>query len=331
MRRIGAMGTAAALALSLGLGLAAEGSAQGKVKLRIGTHVSIAAHTIMQKRPDLLRNHGKSYEVEWIRFAGGGDAMPALAAGKVDGCLLTPHPFANAVQKARLPLVIVHQLLSFGKDGHYDDATIVRADAGITRVEDLRGKIVGVNAIGGTSDIGIRIMLRKHGLDPEKDVTVVEGRPPHLPAMVRDGKVHAATVFQPFFEEAFAKGDLKVLFRASDIYGGGTDYVFQVFNAEFARANAQSVRDYVADYLAAVNWGLDNRAEAVKLYAETWKLPVPVVDGYLLTRKDYQVRRDGKVEPRDIQIVLDELARHGFIAEPLQVAKFVDPSFLPGR
>lgn len=317
-----------AAGLCAALAIAGTASAQEKVKIRIGTHISISAHLFMQKKPDILKNYGKTYEVEWVRFAGSGDAMPALVAGKIDGCLATPFPMANAINQSRVPVLIVHQLLSFGFDGHYDDATVVRADGGIKTVADLKGKTFGVNAIGGTLDMGVRIMARKAGLNPDKDLTVVEARPPFLAGMVRDNKIQAATLFQPFFEEAMGKGDLKVLYQSSDIYGGPTDYVFMAFDEKFVKAHPQALRDYIADYLRAVNWSLDNRADAVKIYAEEWKLPQPVVDSYLLTKKDYLVRRDGRVDAKHIQPVVDSLAANGFI-QKFDVAKYLDLSYLP--
>ena len=301
--------------------------AQAVTKIRIGTHISISAHLFMQKKPEILKNFGKSYDVEWVRFSGSGDAMPALVAGKLDGCLATPFPMANAINQSRVPVTIVHQLLSFGFDGYYDDYAVVRADSGINKVADLKGKVFGVNAIGGTVEQGVRIIAKKNGL-ADGDLTIVEARPPFLAGMVRDNKIQAAVLFQPFYEEAAAKGDLKVLYRASDIYGGPTDYVFMAFEDKFLKANAKAVRDYVEDYLIAVNWALDNRAEAVKIYAEQWKLPVPVVDSYLLTKKDYLVRRDGKVAAKDIQRVVDALASNGFIS-PFDVSKVLDLSYLP--
>ena len=306
----------------------ASARAQGVTKIRIGTHISISAHLFMQKKPELLKNMGKSYDVEWVRFSGSGDAMPALVAGKLDACLATPFPMANAINQSRVPVTIVHQLLSFGFDGYYDDFTVVRADSGINKVSDLKGKVFGINAVGGTVEQGMRIIAKKNGLNPDRDITFVEARPPFLATMVRDNKIQAATLFQPFLEEAMAKGDLKVLYKNSDIYGGPTDYVFMAFDDKFLKANPKAVRDYIEDYLIAVNWALDNRAEAVRIFAEQWKLPLPVVDSYLLTKKDYLVRRDGKLAAKDIQPIVDALAANGFIAA-FDVSKFVDLSYLP--
>ena len=157
---------------------------------------------------------------------------------------------------------------------------------------------------------------------------MVEARPPFLAGMVRDNKIQAATLFQPFYEDAMAKGDLKVLYTTSDIFGGPTDYVFMAFEEKFLKANERAVRDYVEDYLRAVNWALDNRAEAVKIYSEEWKIPLAVVDSYLLTKKDYLVRRDGRLDAKNIQPVVDALAANKYITG-FDVNKYMNLSLLP--
>ena len=50
---------------------------------------------------------------------------------------------------------------------------VFMAPADVTDVQDLRGKKIGVSAIGSSSDIATRVMLRQVGLDTQSDVTIV--------------------------------------------------------------------------------------------------------------------------------------------------------------
>src|ERR1041385_2597609 len=43
----------------------------------------------------------------------------------------------------------------------------------ITAPEQLKGKTAGVNRLGSTSDLGLRLALRKLGVDPDKDVKII--------------------------------------------------------------------------------------------------------------------------------------------------------------
>ncbi|HEX6174981.1 MAG TPA: ABC transporter substrate-binding protein [Candidatus Binatia bacterium] len=44
----------------------------------------------------------------------------------------------------------------------------------IKSIEDLRGKAVGVTRFGSSTDFTIRYLLRKHGLNPDRDVTMIQ-------------------------------------------------------------------------------------------------------------------------------------------------------------
>jgi NitT/TauT family transport system substrate-binding protein len=50
---------------------------------------------------------------------------------------------------------------------------VFMAPSSIGTVEELKGKKIGVSNVGSSSDIATRVMLRKFGIDPEKDVTIV--------------------------------------------------------------------------------------------------------------------------------------------------------------
>src|SRR5205814_3005645 len=57
----------------------------------------------------------------------------------------------------------------------------------IRRVEDLRGKIIGIGRFGAAADWGLRLILRKLGINENKDVQIIQagggGPSTRLPAM----------------------------------------------------------------------------------------------------------------------------------------------------
>src|SRR4029450_3506388 len=68
----------------------------------------------------------------------------------------------------------------------------------INRMEDLKGKVFGTTRFGTQSDLASRIALRRHGLDPERDITMVQtGGPAETVSAMRTGKVHAAAITPP--------------------------------------------------------------------------------------------------------------------------------------
>ena len=82
--------TIVALAACAGLALALPGGAQAqdRAKIRIGTHISISAHLFMQRKPEITKHLGKTYEAEWVRFS---------------GCLLYTSPSPRDVEESRMP------------------------------------------------------------------------------------------------------------------------------------------------------------------------------------------------------------------------------------
>jgi NitT/TauT family transport system substrate-binding protein len=44
----------------------------------------------------------------------------------------------------------------------------------IKTIEDLRGKAVGITRFGSSTDFTMRYLLRKHGLNPDRDVTLIQ-------------------------------------------------------------------------------------------------------------------------------------------------------------
>ncbi len=102
--------------------------------------------------------------------------------------------FSNFVGAALagLPVRIVMSVM----DG--SDHVLVTS-ASIKRVEDLKGKIVGISSFGGTPHSEVVAILRKHGMNPEKDVTFLQiGGSSSRYQALESGSIHAAMLVPPF-------------------------------------------------------------------------------------------------------------------------------------
>lgn len=312
--------------LGLGVARAAE-----PVTFRIGTAIPDYAYAFFTERPDILKHYGKSYKIEWVKFTGSGGALSAFAAKKVDLSIMTILPLINAATKYRLDFKVIHSQQDHGVDGHFATTFMARADSGVRRIEDLKGKIAGVNVRGGVLDLALRIMLMKHGLKPDSDVTIVEGQFPHLGAMIRDKKIDLGSIIQPFYSREQKKGGLIDVFTTVDAFETAQPLSFRAAHGSVLKEHAAAVRDYVDDYLRTIAWGHDHREEAVRAYSKTWKIPEETLMDYFLTKKDTLYRRDGVVDVPLLQKVVETLVRTGFLKESVDVSKYVDLSFLPAK
>jgi NitT/TauT family transport system substrate-binding protein len=109
--------------------------------------------------------------------------------------------FSNFVGAALagLPVKIVMSVM----DG--SDHVLVTAPA-IKRVEDLKGKIVGISSFGGTPHSEVITILRKHGMS-EKDVTFLQiGGSSARYQSLEAGNIQAAMLVPPFNKIGHAKG-----------------------------------------------------------------------------------------------------------------------------
>ncbi len=94
----------------------------------------------------------------------------------------------------------------------YITRPMVVSSARITRVEDLRGKRIGLRELGGLSDRLLIVSLIKAGIDPQKDVEWVtdpsfaySDTPEHMD-ILRSGKADAITTGGKYTDELLREG-----------------------------------------------------------------------------------------------------------------------------
>ena len=317
---------AAMLAVSaIFLGNGATAARAEPVKLRIGYDV-IPVHIIpvIFKMPEFLKHYGKDYTIEFIRFKGSPLQVQALAAGEIDIAALAFSTFATSITTAHLPIKGIADLAQDGP--WYSQVFGVKKDSPITKIEDLKGKTVAVNAFGGATDMAARVMMVQHGLTPDKDVRIIEGSFGAMPAMVRAGKIDVGSFPAPIWVNAEKAGDIRPLFRQADALGV-QQFLLYAAKTDFIKANHKALVAYYEDYLRGLKAVLDpaNREHALNVMSEVSGAPVKnFQDWALLKGKDYFHSPDGRINTKALQNNIDALKKLGLLKDTLDVTPHID-------
>ncbi len=327
MRRIG---LTALLVVILTIGWFAPSGSPASPAIRLGWSVPAQTqHYVMMKRPDLLKHYGRLYTVEWTNFPGSTAIIQAIASSNLDGGGVSIVPVARTIEQKAADLRIVADIMS-ERPGAYQTTWVTLESTGITRIEDLRGKTMGVAGYGSTTDLLARAILRRHGIDPDRDVKRVEVPFPIMEATMRKGEIVAGELAQPFYANAKARGGVRDLFTAQEVLPV-LPLLVEVFTAEFIAKHPEAVKGFLEDYVVALDYARDpkNREEVIGLVADVTKQPRDVLRTFLLTSQDYAMAADGLPDGPAIQKTFDFLTEAGVLKGKLNAAAVIDLRYHP--
>jgi NitT/TauT family transport system substrate-binding protein len=201
------------------------------------------------------REEGLEVEVIFIRGAVG---MQALLGGSVDFTSASGSTIAAAVRGIPVKLVFIASAKP-----QFD----MVAQKDIRSMADLKGKFVGISSRGGAVDLLTQLMVQKHGLMPNKDVTslVIGGQEDTVLAL-RAGRIAAALLTPPrpliLAREGFNRigysGDYMPTYPSGGI--GVTD--------DTIKSKAAELQAFVKGSVRGLQFGRQNRTEARKIAAD---------------------------------------------------------------
>ena len=138
----------------------------------------------MAKEAGIFQRHG--LDVELVYIASGARAVQTLVGGSID------------VAEVGGPAGVDARLA--GADTIYVALPVTRvlvftvAAPQIQRIEDMRGKTIGVTRVGTVTDFFTRVYLRQNNLVPDKDVMIRQaGGLPEIVAALKAGQVEGGT------------------------------------------------------------------------------------------------------------------------------------------
>jgi NitT/TauT family transport system substrate-binding protein len=139
------------------------------------------------KDKGLLKKYG--LDVEIIAMQGGTQLVQAMIGGSIDFSVMGGAYLTGAMKGADLVMVATHM-------DKFPYSLIVKPS--IKRAEDLKGTKLAISRFGSSSDAGLRVSLQRSGINPDKDVTILQvGGQTERYAALKAGVVDGTVVIPP--------------------------------------------------------------------------------------------------------------------------------------
>jgi sulfonate transport system substrate-binding protein len=285
--------------------------------------------SIWLQKKDLAKHYGKSYVMAPEHFVGTPPMITALANNQIDIANLAYSTLGIAVGNAGLDdLRIISDEFQDGVPGYYSQEFMVLKESPIHKVEDLKGKVVATNAEGSAVDVAMKAMLHKHGLEPNRDYTVVEAPFPAMRAMLAEKKVDLIPAVLPFSYDPALQSIARDLFVQKDAVGV-TDMVVWEARKPFIDAHRAALVDFFEDTLRITRWYEDpaNHQAAMQILGDLVKRP-PAIFNWAFTHRD--VYHDPNLMPNldALQKNVDLTHDLGFTQSTIDVKKYSDLSIV---
>ena len=254
-----------------------------------------------------------------VNLGAGRNVITALAAGQVQfGSVST-----DSVVAAGLEGIDVVTIGTAEKERPF--YLVTRSD--ITSIDQLRGKIGGVPTVGtGLSYLAIATMLRKLGLDPTGDVTLVgiSGDPAVRLAALKAGKIDFALTTEPLQAR---KLGLNILFYVPDIVEGLPGNAYATAR-KYLEENKEIAKGFLKALTEAAKFFFENKEASKKILGEWLKEKDPEV-----LEQHYQdwIRVALKIPANNLEQVrniLEAMAPYTPKAAKADASVFIDDSII---
>jgi NitT/TauT family transport system substrate-binding protein len=297
-----------------------ETHAQEKKHLRV-VFVSLAWNAQLPFRVANYRGffRDQGLTVEQIFVRGGPTAITALVSGNIEFASIGGAQAAIRSNARGLDMNII------ASNSNFTNYTLI-GNKDTRRVEDLRGKIIGITGAGAFSDFTVRLYLKRHNLDPDKDVTLrAIGQTVVRASALEKGLIAAA----PFS----AEDTVKLLDKGFPLIANFNEAVkvpqsIYVSRGEMLEKNPDTSKRFLKALILGMQLARFNKQEAIKIgYAAGLQGEPDVVQrSYDLFSPGYAA--DMSVAWDGIQTMLDDDHRSGLVDKKFTLDRVINDRVL---
>jgi NitT/TauT family transport system substrate-binding protein len=299
--------------------------AQGKAKpesskLNIGCALPVLTYLPIwvADQKGFLKDEGIT-EVKVLAFKGDADVLQALTGGTVDISVSSVPGLIEGIKAGQKFKAV---WAGFNQP-NFEWYALPKFKS----IAQTKGGKYGISKFGALTDFLTRYALRTAGLDPEKDVTILQlgGSPQSLPAL-EAGQIDAAILAAPYTYVAAEKGFVKLMSQKDYI---APDWPLHVVFAkeEYIAKNQNTVKAFLRANGRAIGWIKANPEEAAQIASKQTKFKIEYCRKFLEEYKDYWFA-DGRIASKGLKVFWEIAVKAGDVTEPWPDSKWLDGSFL---
>ena len=265
----------------------------------------------------IFRKHG--LDVELLYVAGGGRAAQVVQSGEVPIGLFTGGAAINS-NLAGGDLVVIASSMNVM-------TFVVMARPEIKRVEDLKGKKVGISRFGSATDFGLRYAEEQWPVKRQRDFAVIQmGGVSDVYGALRAGTLDAGVINAELAILARREGYRELV----DIAKMGINFPTSsvVTTRSFIKRNENTVRKFVRGFVEGVHFGKTQRAPAINIMKKYLRSSDAAMFDELYEM--YIVRNIPRIPrpaPEALKTVLDQMVETDPRVANLRPEQFIDGRF----
>src|SRR2546428_965006 len=296
-------------------------AARAQTAVKIGTAVlgdyAMAGPVIVALERGFFKSEGLA--AEFVPFRGGSDLLKAVMAGE---CLvgITGSTDILVFREAGSPI----KMIATHTEGNHFTLNVAQD---VQRVGDLKGKAIGVTRVGATTWVFARMLAKKEGWDPDKDVQVVGlgGLDAQLAAMAR--KEISAYVWGDGGAVTEVQGKSKVLLRFDAVTGKWISQI-QYASEDAIKTQADPIRRAMRAMFTAIKLMRESPREAAEICSKTlgWP-PEAVLGAHKISGPLLPV--DGRIDVTALAVMQGTLLEYGVIKKKLPLEEHFTREFTP--
>jgi len=197
----------------------------------------------------------------------------------------------------------------------------------VSRMEDLKGKAIGVTRYGSNTDISARFAIRKAGLQPEKDVALIQLEDyPGIMGGILSGRIAAGALADPFTDYAKKLGYKEI----ADIAALGLEFPFVgiVAKKSYIKENSDITQRFVRAYTEAIALYKNNPELAMKVTSKYTGIKDPAILSSTVNFYAPKLARLPYPTIGGMRFVLEQIATRDPKAKNVNPESFMDVRFV---